>query len=68
MPAAALSYAIQLLNTIIPLIPAASALFTSIQQQRSQLELMQAQGRDPTAEEWAALDALRDQLHKQVQA
>ena len=64
----AIAYAIQLLNTIIPLIPVASSLFTQVQQQRNLLEQMAAEKRDPTPEEWAALDAIRDSLHAKIQA
>lgn len=61
-------YALQLLNSMIPLIPAASSLFATFQQNRNALEKMIAEKRDPTPEEWAALDAIRDSLHQQVQS
>lgn len=64
MPAA--MFALQLINQMIPLISAGTALYTQFQEHRNSLETMISQKRDPTDAEWAALNtnitALRAQL------
>jgi hypothetical protein len=64
----ALAYAIQLLSMLPSLIGAGQGVMSLITQGQTALANMVAEKRDPTAEEWAALDAMRDTLHKAVQA
>jgi hypothetical protein len=62
----ALTYAIQLLNQLPSLIATGAQVVGQIQSARNSLELMQAENRAPTAEEWAALDAITQSLRKQL--
>jgi hypothetical protein len=63
----AVAYALQLLQTIGPLIQAGRDVMGLINQAKASLATMQAEGRDPTPAEWDALNAsikaLRDELH-----
>lgn len=63
-----LLYALQVLQVLPQLIAAGQDVAGFIQQANTSLKNMQDQKRDPTAEEWAALntqiDALRKQLHE----
>jgi hypothetical protein len=69
MPAtAAISYAIQLLGMMPGLIAAGQSVMGLVTQGQTALSKMQAEKRDPSPEEWAALDQMRDALHAQVQA
>jgi hypothetical protein len=67
MSPAVLLYAIQLLNALPGLIATGQNLLTVVQQHRDALERMHAENRDPTQEEWdalnASINALRSQLH-----
>ena len=64
----ALAYAIQLLSMLPSLIGAGQGVMALINQGQTALANMVAEKRDPTPAEWDALDAIRDSLHKQVQA
>lgn len=66
MNPAALLYAIQVLNALPQLIMTGQNVLGLIQQHRDALELMAAEKRDPTAEEWAALNGTIDTLRKQL--
>ena len=67
MPAAA-AYALQLLSMLPQLIGAGQSVMSLINQGQTALANMLAEKRDPTPAEWAALDATRDALHKQIQS
>ncbi len=58
---------LQLLRTILALLPASAAARTAFERRIGQLEQMVREGRDPTPEEEAAfaqaLAGLRDELH-----
>ena len=64
----AIAYAIQLLGLLPQLIGAGQGVMNLINQGQAALSNMIAEKRDPTPEEWAALDAMRDALHRQVQS
>lgn len=70
MNPAALLYAIQVLNALPSLIATGQNVLATVQTYRDAMERMAAEKRDPTAEEWAALnsaiDAQRALLHKPV--
>lgn len=63
----ALSFAIEFLNLLPSIVQMTEELAALVQNTSVALKAMQAEHRDPTPEEWAALDAqvqaLRDQLH-----
>lgn len=63
-----IAFAIQILTQLLGLVPIATQAWQMIQDQRNALEKMRAEGRDPTPEEWAALDATTDNLRKQLHA
>ena len=58
---------LQLLRTVLALLPASAAARTALERRIDQLEQMIREGRDPTPEEEAAfaqtLDSLRAELH-----
>jgi hypothetical protein len=54
---AAITFAIQALAALPPLLRAGADVLASIEQTVAALRAMQAEGRDPTAEEWAAQHA-----------
>lgn len=64
---AALLYATQLLAALPSLIASGANIIQMVQDGSARLQLMAAENRDPTAEEWVALNtqivALRSQLH-----
>lgn len=64
----ALSYALQILNMLPGLIATGQSVMGLINAGTVAMQNMIVEKRDPTPEEWAALDAMRDALHKQVQA
>ena len=64
----AIAYALQLLNMLPQLIGSGQSIMGLINSGTSALQNMTAEKRDPTTEEWATLDAVRDSLHKQVQS
>jgi hypothetical protein len=69
MPTAlALQYVLQLLNLLPSLIATGQSVMATVNQGTTALQNMIAEKRDPTAEEWAALDKMRDALHQQVQS
>lgn len=61
-----IAFAIQVLTQLLGLVPAATQAWQMVQDQRNALEKMRADNRDPTPEEWAALDAITDGLRKQL--
>lgn len=62
------AFAIQVLTQLLGLVPAATAAWQMVQDSRNKLELMRAEKRDPTPEEWAALNAQTTDLLKQLNA
>ncbi len=62
----AVLYAIQALTQLLGLVPAATAAWQQVQATRNKLEQFQAEKRDPTPEEWAALSAQTADLLKQL--
>lgn len=60
------AFAIQVLTQLLGLVPAATAAWQMVQDSRNKLELMRAEKRDPTPEEWAALNAQTADLLKQL--
>lgn len=64
----ALAYALQLLTALPPLIEAGVNIKNMVEDASASLGKMQQEKRDPTVEEWNALNdrigALRRQLHK----
>lgn len=69
MPAAVIAqYAIQLLGLMPSLIAAGQSVMTLVNQGTASLQNMIAENRPPNDAEWAALDAIRDAAHAQVQA
>lgn len=63
-----LAFAIQVLTQLLGLVPTATAAWQMVQDSRNKLELMRAEKRDPTPEEWAALNAQTADLLKQLNA
>jgi len=67
MELTAIAYALQLLQAIPTLLAAGRDVAAMIEQGSTALKAMQAEGRDPTPEEWDALNAtiaaLRAELH-----
>lgn len=61
-----IAFAIQILTQLLGLVPAATQAWQMVQDQRNALEKMRAENRDPTVEEWAALDAITEGLRKQL--
>lgn len=68
MPVGAAAYALQLLTMLPQLIGAGQSVMTLINQGQAALANMIAEKRGPSVEEWAALNAVRDALHQQVQS
>lgn len=66
--AAILAYAVQAIQLIGALAKAGQDVSGIVQQVSSSLSAMQAQSRNPTDAEWAALDQLAAGLHAQLQA
>lgn len=64
----ALQYVIALLSQVPALVAAGQQVIGTINQAITMGNTFVAEKRDPTPEEWAALDAARDALHKQVQS
>lgn len=64
----AAAYALQLLSMMPSVIAAGQSLMTIINQGQTALSNMIAEKRDPTPEEWAALNVIRDANHAAVQA
>lgn len=63
----ALVYALQILNMLPTLIATGSSVMGLINKGTAALQNMIAEGRNPTPEEWATLDSMRDALHNEVQ-
>jgi hypothetical protein len=61
-------YCLQILNTLPGLIAAGQSAMGLINAGTVAIQNMVAENRNPTPEEWAALDAIRDGLHKQIQS
>lgn len=63
----AIAYALQLLNSLLPLIEAGKDVSELIAETRERLQNMHVEGRDPTPGEWddlnARIDVLRGELH-----
>jgi hypothetical protein len=68
MNPAVLLYAIQILQAIPQLLAAGQSVMGSVNQGTTALQNMLAEKRDPTPEEWAALDAQIDSLRAQLHA
>jgi len=68
MSPAALQFVIALLSQVPGLIAAGQSVVSTVNQAITMGNTFVAEKRDPTPEEWAALDAQRDALHKQVQS
>jgi hypothetical protein len=66
MNPAALLYAMQILQQIPQLIAAGVDVMSTVNQGTSALQLMLAEKRDPTADEWAQLDARIDALRAKL--
>lgn len=64
----ALQYVIQVLTSIPGLLAAGQSVVSTVNHAITMGNTFVAEKRDPTAEEWAALDAIRDELHKQIQS
>jgi hypothetical protein len=63
-----LLYILGLLDQLLSLVPAGSALWQKFSGQKTKFEQMVKDGRDPTDEEWTALDAEVKALEAQVDA
>lgn len=63
-----IAFAIQVLTQLLGLVPAATAAWQMVQDSRNKLEIMRAEKRDPTPEEWVALNAQTADLLKQLNA
>jgi len=63
-----IAYVLTLLTQLLQLVPAGSALFQKFTDQKTKFEQFVAENRDPTEEEWAALDAEVKALEAQVDA
>lgn len=63
-----INYVIQLLNALLALLPAGTALFQKYTANRAQLLAMQAQNRVPTEAEWTQLNADVSGLEAQIDA
>ncbi len=61
----ALAYALQLLNSLPGLIEAGVDVYDMVTQANADLKKMQAEGRDPNADEWATLNAAIEDLRNQ---
>lgn len=66
MPAAI--YAINIINSLLQMVPMAVEVFTSLQARRNSLEQMIAEKRDPTDAEWQALNDHISSLSAQLAA
>ena len=64
----ALPYVISLLNSLLSLVPAGTALFAKFQADKALLQQMILDKRVPTDAEWATLDANVKALEDQVDA
>ena len=63
-----IAYAIQLLNALLQLLPAGTALFEKYTANKAQLVAMKAQNRVPTDAEWTQLNADVSGLEAQLDA
>ena len=62
MDATAINFAIQIIEALLKVIPAISEAYKLASNSVTALKVMQAEGRDPTTEEWDALNATVQKL------